>query len=158
MATHSSILAWKIPWAEEPGYSSWGHKELDTIAHTHIIHNSQNLKTIHIFIHSRMDKLWHIHTTGCYREMRMNYLQLHGRIWVNLTSTTLRERSQTPKKQTVYYSTYRNNKNRQNYSRLLEIRRAIILRGDGVSGRQPQGGFWDADNDPGSTQTSVFSS
>ena len=29
MATHSSILAWKIPWTEEPG-SPWGHKELDT--------------------------------------------------------------------------------------------------------------------------------
>ena len=30
MATHSSILAWKIPWTEEPGrpYSPWGHKEL----------------------------------------------------------------------------------------------------------------------------------
>ena len=27
-ATHSSILAWGIPWAEEPGgYSSWGYKE-----------------------------------------------------------------------------------------------------------------------------------
>ena len=26
MAPHSSILAWKIPWAEELGrYSSWGH-------------------------------------------------------------------------------------------------------------------------------------
>ena len=34
MATHSSILAWRIPWTEEPwtaGYSPWGHKELDTI-------------------------------------------------------------------------------------------------------------------------------
>ena len=31
MATHSSILAWKIPWTEEPaGYSPWGNKELDT--------------------------------------------------------------------------------------------------------------------------------
>ena len=32
MAIHSSILAWKIPWTEEPGglYSSWGWKELDT--------------------------------------------------------------------------------------------------------------------------------
>ena len=29
-ATHSSILAWEIPWTEEPGYSPWGHKELDT--------------------------------------------------------------------------------------------------------------------------------
>ena len=31
MATHSSILARKIPWTEEPvGYSLWGHKELNT--------------------------------------------------------------------------------------------------------------------------------
>ena len=30
MATHSSILAWKIPWTGEPvGYCPWGHKELD---------------------------------------------------------------------------------------------------------------------------------
>ena len=30
MATHSSILDWKIPWTEEPvGYSSNGQKELD---------------------------------------------------------------------------------------------------------------------------------
>ena len=29
MATHSSILAWRIPWTGEPG-SPWGHKELDT--------------------------------------------------------------------------------------------------------------------------------
>ena len=31
MPTHSSILAWKIPWTEEPGglYSPWGCKELD---------------------------------------------------------------------------------------------------------------------------------
>ena len=31
MAAHSSILAWRIPWTEEPGklYSSWGHKESD---------------------------------------------------------------------------------------------------------------------------------
>ena len=32
MATHSRMLAWKIPWTEEPGglYSSWGCKESDT--------------------------------------------------------------------------------------------------------------------------------
>ena len=31
MATHSSILAWKIPWTEEMvGYSPWGHRESDT--------------------------------------------------------------------------------------------------------------------------------
>ena len=30
MATHSSILAWEIPWTEEPGglYSLWGHKRV----------------------------------------------------------------------------------------------------------------------------------
>ena len=28
MATHSSILAWRIPWIEKPG--PWGHKESDT--------------------------------------------------------------------------------------------------------------------------------
>ena len=34
VATHSSILAWKIPWTEEPGglYSPLGHKELDMTA------------------------------------------------------------------------------------------------------------------------------
>ena len=32
MATHSSTLAWKIPWMEEPGrLRPWGRKELDTI-------------------------------------------------------------------------------------------------------------------------------
>ena len=33
MATHSSILAGKILWTEEPaGYSSWGRKESDMIS------------------------------------------------------------------------------------------------------------------------------
>jgi len=31
MATYSNILAWEIPWTEEPGrYSPFGYKELDT--------------------------------------------------------------------------------------------------------------------------------
>ena len=30
MAIHSTILAWRIPWTEEPGgLQSMGHKELD---------------------------------------------------------------------------------------------------------------------------------
>ena len=35
MATHSSILAWRIPWTEESlvGYSWWGHKESDMTEH-----------------------------------------------------------------------------------------------------------------------------
>ena len=38
MATHSSILAWRIPWTGSlAAYSPWSHKELDTTeaqAHT----------------------------------------------------------------------------------------------------------------------------
>ena len=30
MATHSSTLAWRIPWTEEPGRLPRGHKEWDT--------------------------------------------------------------------------------------------------------------------------------
>ena len=34
MATHSSILAWKMPWTEEPGGNSpWGRRESDTPEH-----------------------------------------------------------------------------------------------------------------------------
>ena len=37
MVTHSSILAWRNPWTEEPGrlYSPWGHKESDTAKQLH---------------------------------------------------------------------------------------------------------------------------
>ena len=31
MATHSNILAWRIPWTKKPrGYSPWGHKGSET--------------------------------------------------------------------------------------------------------------------------------
>ena len=37
VATHSSILSWKISWTEESGglYSPWGCKESDMTEHTH---------------------------------------------------------------------------------------------------------------------------
>ena len=39
MATHSSILAWRIPWTEEPGgLQSMGCEELDTIREVEINH------------------------------------------------------------------------------------------------------------------------
>ena len=57
MATHSSILAWRIPWTEEPGglCSSWGHKELDmtkqlTLSHTFILGNFIFLKIYHFLL------------------------------------------------------------------------------------------------------------
>ena len=38
MATHSSTLAWRIPWMEEPSrYSPWGHKELDETEWLHFL-------------------------------------------------------------------------------------------------------------------------
>ena len=46
MATHSSILAWRIPWMEEPGGSSpWGHKEsvdMNEQLHFHMLHGWLN--------------------------------------------------------------------------------------------------------------------
>ena len=47
MAIHSSILAWRIPWTEEPGglYSTWDRKELNMtewLTHTH--HKAEVLK------------------------------------------------------------------------------------------------------------------
>ena len=47
MATHSSILAWRIPRTEEPGklFSPWGRKELDTEhTYTHYIPQVGKLK------------------------------------------------------------------------------------------------------------------
>ena len=36
MATHSSTLAWKIPWTEEPGrLQPWGREESDTTERLH---------------------------------------------------------------------------------------------------------------------------
>ena len=38
MATHSSTLAWKIPWTEEPGrLHLWGRKESDTTEGLHFL-------------------------------------------------------------------------------------------------------------------------
>ena len=41
MATHSSILAWEVPWV---GYSPWGHKELDTTEQLSTLFSSLLLK------------------------------------------------------------------------------------------------------------------
>ena len=38
MVTHSSILAWRIPWTEKPGrLSPWGRKESDTTERLHLL-------------------------------------------------------------------------------------------------------------------------
>ena len=33
MATHSSIIAWRIPWTEEPGVLQWGHIGSQGVGH-----------------------------------------------------------------------------------------------------------------------------
>ena len=48
MASHFSLLAWKIPWIEEPGrLQSWVLKESDT----------EPLSTTTIFLESNLDSL-----------------------------------------------------------------------------------------------------
>ena len=38
MATHSSVLAWRIPWMEKPGrLRSTGRRELDTTERLHLV-------------------------------------------------------------------------------------------------------------------------
>ena len=44
MATHSNILAWRIPWTEEPGgYSPWDHKESDMMKVTDMINVTEHI-------------------------------------------------------------------------------------------------------------------
>ena len=57
MVTHSSILAWKIPWTEESGgLQSMGPKELDTTEHL----------TIYIYIYIYTHTHTHIHLLHIY--------------------------------------------------------------------------------------------
>ena len=56
MATHSSTLAWKIPWTEEPGglHTVHGVAEVDTNesththTHTHTHHNMDGTTDYHM--------------------------------------------------------------------------------------------------------------
>ena len=46
MAPHSSTIAWKIPWMEEPGrlYSPRDHKESDTTERLHFVSRLGEIK------------------------------------------------------------------------------------------------------------------
>ena len=52
MATHSSILAWRIPWTEESlvGYNPWGRKEVDMTERLSVTH-TQRLMMLVIVSH-----------------------------------------------------------------------------------------------------------
>ena len=50
MATHSSTLAWRIPWIEEPGrLRSMGSQESDTTEHDHEMHTSVKMFSSKLF-------------------------------------------------------------------------------------------------------------
>ena len=56
MATHSSVLAWRIPWPEESDrISLWGDKELDTTKST--LTWTQNSPVIILAWHSKTDEI-----------------------------------------------------------------------------------------------------
>ena len=51
MATHSSILAWRIPWTEEPaGYSPKGHKELATTKQLNTFTINKDIWTAQVYV------------------------------------------------------------------------------------------------------------
>ena len=60
MATHSSILFWKLSWMEEPGTlcSPWGHKELDTTKQLHSLLPSDVLLTFFTLILTSYEFFW----------------------------------------------------------------------------------------------------
>ena len=56
MATHSSILAWRIQWTEEPAdYSQWGGKDWNKLACTHT----------HTYTHTHTHTHTYTHTSIC---------------------------------------------------------------------------------------------
>ena len=60
MATHSSILDWRVPWTEEPGgLHSWGHRESDT---TEQLIEAQHSLCVYTFVCAHINKCTHVCT------------------------------------------------------------------------------------------------
>ena len=56
MVTHSSILAWRIPWTEEPGRCSpWGHR----VRHDLVTKQQQKKDGMHVVKHTH-NKCWYL--------------------------------------------------------------------------------------------------
>ena len=79
MATHSSILAWRIPWTDEPG-GPWGHKESDMTEHTAhkellnlvgtgVLSFIVSLYIIHFHLKSSLYMICFTHTHALYYEL-----------------------------------------------------------------------------------------
>ena len=80
MAPHSSVLAWKIPWMEEPG-------RLQPMGSQRVRHDwATSLSHIHIcswFVHAQKDKLETFLSWGCY-------------LWLKVTQYCTQRRSRIP--------------------------------------------------------------
>ena len=93
MATHSSILAWRIPWTEEPdGLQSMGsqrirhdqvtkttffpHENLHTGVFGSFIHDCQDLQTTKFpsVVRQWIYQLWYIHIMKYYSPLKINEL------------------------------------------------------------------------------------
>jgi len=57
MASHSSILAWRIPWTAEPGGLQWGCKQLDTTEHTSML--TGNVSSLSLIVLLKTDQFCH---------------------------------------------------------------------------------------------------
>ena len=89
MATHSGILAWKIPWTEVPSglYSPWSHTETRLSAHTHRHTHTHTDTHTHTHFVSRLFFLLGLPNVG----LPVETLKLMG-IWGLLPTVILRDR------------------------------------------------------------------
>ena len=83
MALHSSILAWRISWTEEPGgLQSVGHKELDTteqLTHTHAYTHTRTYTYMHAHTHAHTHPHTYPHTRSTYTHAHNTYPPTHTR-------------------------------------------------------------------------------
>ena len=79
MATHSSILAWRIPWTEEPGrlYSPLGHTESDTTEATWLCISSLKRSMLSTIKPYQTDS-----TVGTTERMELPLIEMGGHFFI----------------------------------------------------------------------------
>ena len=80
MTTHSSVLAWRILWREEPGgLQPWGHKESDTSEQlTLTLKNEKNLKSTYLIL--QFKKLERKKKTKCKASRRKKIIKTRAEL------------------------------------------------------------------------------